>query len=132
MILDEQNIFSDNQKITASCESTNVLNFGKRELAFGTPVELFIQASETFNNLTSLTISVQTAEDEAFSDPVDLIEQTMLLDELKAGSVSTIKFLPKGNLGFVRLYFTVQGTAPTTGKIVAGIADAVQESYHNI
>lgn len=132
MILDEQNIFSDNQKITASCESTNVLNFGKRELAFGTPVELFIQASETFNNLTSLTISVQTAEDEAFSDPVDLIEQTMLLDELKAGSVSTIKFLPKGNLGFVRLYFSVQGTAPTTGKIVAGIADAVQESYHNI
>ena len=132
MILDEQNIFSDNQKITASCESTNVLNFAKRELAFGTPVELFIQASETFNNLTSLTISVQTAEDEAFSDPVDLIEQTMLLDELKAGSVSTIKFLPKGNLGFVRLYFSVQGTAPTTGKIVAGIADAVQESYHNI
>ena len=132
MILDEQNIFSDNQKITASCESTNVLNFGKRELAFGTPVELFIQASETFNNLTSLTISVQTSDDETFSAPVDLIEQTMLLDELKAGSVSTIKFLPKGNLGFMRLYYTVAGTAPTTGKIVAGIADSVQESYHNI
>ena len=132
MILDEQNIFSDNQKITASCESTNVLNFGKRELAFGTPVELFIQASETFNNLTSLTISVQTSDDEAFSAPVDLIEQTMLLDELKAGSVSTIKFLPKGNLGFMRLYYTVVGTQPTTGKIVAGIVDAIQESYHNI
>lgn len=132
MILDEQNIFSDNQKITASCESTNVLNFGKRELAFGTPVELFIQASETFNNLTSLTISVQTSEDETFSAPVDLIEQTMLLDELKAGSVSTIKFLPKGNLGFMRLYYTVAGTQPTTGKIVAGIVDAIQESYHNI
>lgn len=132
MILDEQNIFSDNQKITASCESTNVLNFGKRELAFGTPVELFIQASETFNNLTSLTISVQTSDDEAFSAPVDLIEQTMLLDELKAGSVSTIKFLPKGNLGFMRLYYTVAGTQPTTGKIVAGIVDAIQESYHNI
>ncbi len=132
MILDEQNIFSDNQKITASCESTNVLNFGKRELAFGTPVELFIQASETFNNLTSLTISVQTSDDETFSAPVDLIEQTMLLDELKAGSVSTIKFLPKGNLGFMRLYYTVAGTQPTTGKIVAGIVDAIQESYHNI
>lgn len=132
MILDEQNIFSDNQKITASCESTNVLNFGKRELAFGTPVELFIQASETFNNLTSLTISVQTSDDEAFSAPVNLIEQTMLLDELKAGSVSTIKFLPKGNLGFMRLYYTVAGTQPTTGKIVAGIVDSVQESYHNI
>ena len=132
MILDEQNIFSDNQKITASCESTNVLNFGKRELAFGTPVELFIQASETFNNLTSLTISVQTAEDEAFSDPVDLIEQTMLLDELKAGSVSTIKFLPKGNLGYMRLFYTVNGAAPTKGKLLAAIADGIQESFHNV
>ena len=132
MILDEQNIFSDNQAITSSCESTNVLDFGKRELAFGTPVELFIQVAESFNNLTSLTISVQTSENEAFSEAVDLIEQTILLDELKAGFVSTIKFLPKGNLGFMRLYYTVDGSNPTTGKIVAGIVDATQESYHNI
>ena len=132
MILDEQGLFSNKQAIKASCVSENILDMGKREVSFGTPVELFIQVAEEFNNLTSLTIKVQTATDEEFSDSIDLIEQTMLLDELKAGSVSTIKFLPKGNLGFVRLYFTVQGTAPTTGKIVAGIADAVQESYHNI
>lgn len=131
MILDEQNLFSDNQAITKSCESTNIIDFGKREISFGTPVELFIQVTEDFNNLTSLNIAVQTSEDEDFSDFENLIEQTMLLSELILGNVSNIKFLPKGNLGYLRLYYTVTGSNPTTGSILAGIADSAQESFHN-
>lgn len=133
MILDEQNLFSDNQHITESCASDNVLNFGKREMAFATPVELFIQITEDFNNLTSLTISAQTSEDETFSEALTLIEQTMLLSELKAGAVSNIKFLPKGNLGYIRLYYTVTGAAsPTKGAILAGISDGAQETFNSI
>lgn len=131
MILDEQNLFSDNQAITATAASTNVIDFGKREIAFGTPVELFIQVSEAFNNLTSLTITLQTASTEAFSSPVSLIEQTILLANLTKGAVSTIKFLPQWNLGYMRLYYTITGTAPSTGKILAGIVDGAQESFHN-
>ena len=132
MILDEQGLFSNNQKVTASVASENVLDLGKREVSFGTPVELLIQVSEEFNNLTSLDIKVQTSTDEDFSESIDLIEQTMTLAELKQGSVSAIKFLPKGNLGYMRLFYTVNGTAPTTGKILAGITDGVQESFHNV
>ena len=132
MILDEQNLFSDNQVITKSTASNNVINFGKREIAFGTPVDLFIQVTETFNNLTSLTISVQTSEDEAFSTPIDLIEQTIPVEELTKGDVSNLKFLPKGNLGYMRLNYIVVGTAPTTGAILAGIVDGAQESFHNV
>ncbi len=132
MILDEQNLFSDNQAITATAASTNVLDFGKREIAFATPVELFIQVTEDFNNLTSLTIAVQTSATENFSTAVDLLNQTILAANLKKGTVSTIKFLPKGNLGYIRLYYTVTGTAPSTGKIFAGVSDGVQESFHNI
>lgn len=132
MILDEQGLFSNKQIITGSCVSENVLDLGKREVSFGTPIELFIQIAETFNNLTSLTIKVQTSEDEEFSDVIDLIEHTMLLDELYKGSVSTIKFLPKGNLGYMRLSYTVTGTVPTEGAILAGIVDGVQESFHNV
>ena len=54
MILDEQGLFSNNQKITATAVSTNVLDLGKREVSFGTPVELFIQVTEDFVKLTSL------------------------------------------------------------------------------
>ncbi len=132
MILDEQGLFSNNQKVTASTASENILDLGKREVSFGTPVELLIQVTEDFNNLTSLDIKVQTSVEEDFSDSVDLIEQTMTLSELKKGEVSAIKFLPKGNLGYMRLFYTVNGSAPTKGKILAGITDGVQESFHNI
>lgn len=132
MILDEQNLFSDNQKITASAASENIINFGTREMAAGTPVELFIQVTEDFNNLTNLKFTVQTAADEAFTSPVDLIDQTVALDNLKKGMVSSIKFLPAGNLGYMRLYYTITGsTAPTTGAIFAGISDGIEQSFHS-
>ena len=132
MILDEQSLFSDNQAITATCNSENILDLGNREVSFGTPVEVFIQVTEDFDKLTSLTIKVQSSADESFSSAVSLIEQTILLADLKAGAVSTIKFLPKGNLGYMRLNYTVTGTAPTQGAILAGIVDGNQESFHNI
>ncbi len=131
MILDEQGLFSDNQTVTESCASTNIIEFGKREIAFGTPVEIFIQITETFNNLTSLEIKVQTSEQENFTSAVDLISQKLTLTDLIKGKVSSVKFIPEGNLGYMRLYYTVTGTTPTTGAIFAGITDSHQESFHN-
>ena len=131
MILDEQGLFSNNQKITATTASTNILDLGKREVSFGTPVEVFIQVTEDFDELTSLSIKVQTAIDEEFTTAVDLVEQTILAANLKKGAISSIKFLPKGNLGYMRLMYTVTGTAPTKGSILAGIADGAEESFHN-
>ena len=132
MILDEQGLFSNNQSVLASGVSENILDLGRREVSFGTPIELFIQITEDFDNLTSLTIKVQTSLNEDFSSEVDLIEHVMLLKDLKKGAVSAIKFLPKGNLGYMRLSYTVTGENPSKGKILAGIADGVQESFHNI
>lgn len=133
MILDEQCMFSNKQAITESCPSENVLNLGKREVAFGTPVELFIQICEKFENVTSLTIAVQTDDEEDFSSAVTLVEQTMKTEELVKGAVSNIKFLPKGNLGFMRLYYTVVKSEEreVTGAITAAIADGTEESFHN-
>ncbi len=132
MILDEQSMFSNKQVIKGSCVSDNILDLGKREVSFGTPVEIFIQICETFDNLTNLNIKVQTSLEESFSSPVDLIEQTIALSDLKAGNISSIKFLPKGNLGYMRLSYTVTGTAPEHGSIIAAITDGTQESFHNV
>lgn len=133
MILDEQGLFSNNQAITASCVSTNILDMGKREVSFGTPIELLIKVTEDFNNLTSLSIAIQTSVDEAFTTPVELAESTILLADLKKEKVIPISFLPKGNLGYMRLSYTVTGTtAPTKGKILAAIVDGVEQSFHNI
>lgn len=131
MILDEQGLFSNNQAVTADTASTNIIKLGNREIAFGTPVEMYIQVTEAFNNLTSLTIKVQTSVTENFATAVDLAEQTILLANLTKGAVSSLKYLPTGNLGYMRLYYTVTGTAPTTGKIFAGIVDSQEQGHHN-
>lgn len=130
MILDEQSLFSNLQAVTADAASTNILKFDG-EVAFGTPVEVFIQIAEAFNNLTSLEIKLQTATDAAFTSPVTLVSQTILLTNLTLGAESTIEFLPKGNLGYLRLYYDITGSTPTTGKILAGLVMGREQSYHN-
>ena len=126
MILDEQALFSDNQKITADAASTNIIKLGSGDFSLGTPVPIFIQVTEAFNNLTSLEIKIQTATDEAFTTPVTLSSQTILLAALVKGAQSSLNFLPQGNLGYIRLYYDVTGTAPTTGKILAGLTTGIQ------
>ena len=60
MLLDAQSLFSDNQAITASAASTNVVKFGSGNCTF---VPLLIQVTQNFATLTSLTVTVQTATD---------------------------------------------------------------------
>lgn len=132
MILDEQGLFSNNQAITATCVSTNVLDMGKREVSFGTPIPLLIKVTEDFDKLTSLSVSVETSLDEGFTTPVKLTETTITLANLKKDKVIPIEFLPKGNLGYMRLKYTVTGTAPTQGKVLAAIPDGVEQSFHNV
>lgn len=129
MILDNQTLFSDAQAVTASAASTNILNLAPRAtgLAFdvgrGVNVPLMIKVTEAFNNLTSLTVSIQTDDNVGFASPTTIATTPAIpLASLLAGYVFPIDFLPRGiSEQYLRLYYTVAGTAPTTGKITAGI-----------
>ena len=122
MLLDAQSLFSDAQAITATAASTNVVKFGKGEFTF---VPLLIQVVEDFATLTSLTIKVQTATDEAFTTAVDLASATIAAADLTAGKVAPINYIPSGNLGYIRIYYTVTGSNATAGKITAGVVAGV-------
>ena len=132
MLFDSQSIFSENQAIAATTVSQNIINMGEGEAAFGTPKPLVIQVNEDFNNLTSLTVDVETASDEDFSSPTVLQSSTALLADLKTGFSFPITVLPKGNKSYMRLKYTVTGTAPTTGKITAGITAANSQGWQDI
>ena len=137
MRIDNEMIFSDNQKLTASAASTNIVKLastenGLTEVAFGKPIPLLIQVTEDFNNLTSLKVGVQTSDDEDFSSPTTLVEATLELASLKAGKKFPIKEIPAGNKGYARLYYTVTGTTPTTGAITAAVVDAIDNSYQDM
>lgn len=121
MYLDKQQMFSEDQAVTASAASTNVLDLGSAD-AGRSGLEVFARVSEAFNNLTSLGVKLQTATDAAFTTPVDLpAQETDLLAALTLNKEIIKTKLPHGCLRYVRLYFTVTGTAPTTGKITAGL-----------
>lgn len=130
MLLDAQSLFSDGQEITSGViNSTNVVRFGAGDVSF---VPVLIQAVEDFTNLTSLNVKIQTSSDEGFSQAVDLIDSTMKLEELKTGARFPICHLPKGNLGYLRLVYTVDGSAETTGKITAGVVIGNGLSFHEV
>lgn len=134
MILDEQAIFSDKQAVTVDAASTNIIKF-KGEVAFGTPIEIFGEIVEAFKSteVASIVVKLQTDDNAAFSSATDLVTET--LSAITLGTKFKLKYLPKGNEGYVRLYydltFKTGVSAATEGKITAGIVDGSPESYHN-
>ena len=118
MLLDNQNLFCENQSITTGTTySQNIIAFGKNDVSF---VPLVIQVVEDFEGLTSLKVTIQTSSDSAFESSTDLAMSELALSELKAGKTFPITFLPRGNMGYMRLMFSVVGTA-TAGKITSGV-----------
>lgn len=142
MILDSQAIFSDAQAVTATAPSTNTIDLGAtgtviytssaivRDIGRGRPIPLLVEVVEAFNNCTSLQVDVQTDDNAAFSSPKVVETQVILLANLTLGAkFDGMRFLPPGtNERYVRLNYTLVGTAPTTGKITAGLVAAHQDN----
>lgn len=140
MIFDKTNLFSDAQAITATAASTNVIDLGAadtpvhgaaaigRDLGKGNKVGLHVQCVEAFDNLTSLKITLQKDTVENFASAETVIEVTVLLADLVAGYVLPVPALPRGtDQRYLRMYYTVTGTAPSAGAITAGLVFAAEE-----
>lgn len=141
-IFSAQDRFSNAQAITASAVSTNVIDLGAsgipyghsaaitRDQGVGNQVPLLIQVVTTFATLTSLTVSVQTSTDEAFTSPVTVLAtQAIPAATLVAGYKFNISELPEGTrLRYVRLNYTVAGSNATAGAITAAVVPARQNN----
>lgn len=137
MILSAQSLFSDDQAITASADSTNVYDLGvagtpydaaaalNRDIGKGAGVPILVQVTEDFNNLTSLTVNISTGATTALGTTV--ASQTIALADLVAGKQMSIVVLPNDiTERYLGVEYVVTGTAPTTGKVTAGITMGVQ------
>jgi hypothetical protein len=127
MIFDLTTLLSNAQAITATAASSNNEDLSPtapgivRDIGKGKQIPLLIQVVETFNNLTSLTIAIQTDDNGGFPSPKTVWSQTVVLADLIAGKVIVPEYIPRGtDERYMRLYYTVTGTAPSTGKITAG------------
>ena len=132
MIFSAQQLFSDDQAITASADSTNVIDLGVRATPFGavaaltgdigkgTMIPLLAQVTEAFNTLTTLEIKVSTGATTALGTTI--LSQTIALADLVVGKQLSFCVLPKDiTERYLGIEYVVVGTAPTLGKITAGI-----------
>lgn len=140
-ILSNELLFSNQQAITASAASTNIVDLGapgtpyraaaalNRDIGAGNPIPFSLQVEEAFNNLTSLAVALQVDDDVAFGSPKTVWTETILLADLVVGKKPNLRNLPHGvDERYMRFYYTVTGTAPTTGKVTAGISMGVQSN----
>jgi len=118
MIIDNELVLSDEQAITASANSTNVLDLNTAERAPGNPLCIASYVNEDFNNLTSLEFKVQSCAVEGFSSGVvDHQKVVVAAADLVKGKKVDLGKLLDGTLQYVRVAYTVTGTNPTTGKV---------------
>lgn len=145
MIFDNTLLFSDAQAITADAASTNVVDLGAtgtpygdtralvRDIGKGAPkVPLWVSVTETFNNLTSLEILLQVDDNSAFGSPRTVSRSGAIpLADLTAGkAIDYPDYVPQGaNERHFRLFYDITGTAPTTGKLTAGVVADRQTNF---
>lgn len=143
MIFDNTLLFSDAQAITADAGSTNTVDLGAtgtpyggialvRDIGKGSKIPLSITVVETFNNLTSLAVSLQVDDNSSFSSAKTVVlSAPILAAALVAGAqIEVPDYIPQGaNERYMRLYYDITGTAPTTGKITAGVVAARQTNF---
>lgn len=136
MIIDQQNLFSDAQAITATANSSNVIDTlpsggpnTKSGIGDGEDMTLFAQVgSAAFAGGTSLQIQLVSADDSALSTNATVHYDTgaVALASLTAKARLIGVDLPYGKFRrYVGLKYTVVGTM-TAGAITAGLVKDLQ------
>src|SRR3546814_6230595 len=132
MIMDNTLVFSDGQAITADAGSTNVIDLGATGTPYGAAsalvrdigkggcnISLYVGVVEAFNTLTSLQISLQVDDNAAFSSAKTVAQSAAIpLADLTLGAeIAFPDYVPEGtDERYMRLYYDVTGTAPTTDR----------------
>lgn len=116
------------QAITATAVSTNVIDTrqpgGTPALVnlglTGKPLYLIVVAVAAFNNLTSLTTTLESSAATDLSSSTVHASVTTALANLTAGAVIARIPLPVDNYKrYLGTRYTVTGTAPSTGSVIA-------------
>lgn len=125
MILDKALQLSHEQAVTASAASTDYVDLKTAGAAY-VPVFVVATVDASFATLTSLTITIQTATDSAFTSPETLISSGAIpVASLTAGAEVFKERLPIKTKRYVRAYYTVTGSNATAGKITLNMAKDV-------
>ncbi len=143
MLSDALGTFSNQQAITTSAASTNSIDLGatgtpkpghsvalKRDIGRGNPVNIRVQVTEAFATCDSLKVAVQSDDDSAFGSAVTVLEtEAIAVASLTVGYVFNLQWIPRNtDERYVQLYYTIAGSAATTGKVWAAVVESAQDN----
>ncbi|WP_415718291.1 Bbp16 family capsid cement protein [Maridesulfovibrio sp.] len=118
MYLDKELCFCEEQKITASAVSQNVIYAGEDCGSSGNVKLKVLVDGEDFATLTSMRVGVQASESEEFTLFDTLFESGSIpVAELKQGYSFPLPSLPVTHKAYLRLSFTVIGSNASAGKV---------------
>lgn len=125
-------VVAEQGPITATAASTDYIDLlSAKDIGAGQMLVPFVRVAQAFNNLTDLTIAIEGAPDDGTGAPNWGSKKVLCSYKAVLAELSTVNkpvvglpAIPAG-LGstyrHLRAYFTVNGTAPTTGKLVVGL-----------
>jgi len=126
MILDKQALFSEDQALTTTAVSTNIIDLGADTTGTVTPntkgmIELFAQITADTATGTSVKVSLYMDNDEAFGSATLIGDTAVIVTaSLVAGYKFALPRLPLPVERYLRLTYTIVGTYDA-GTITAGI-----------
>ena len=141
MIIDSQALFSDDQAVTATAVSSNIIDLGatgtvpggstalSRDIGKGTPVEILIQwtVAAVSGGASTVTVDLETDDNSSFSSATTLATTGAIAKAtLVAGYQMKIYYMPRGAERYIRLNYTVAIANLTAGAVTAGIVAGVQ------
>lgn len=128
MYLDKQNLFSQNQAVTAAAAADNTVDLGPGDTGPSENISLFANAGTAFTGAGTLVVEVQTADEVnagALVTPVTVATYPVANATLKAGGKLVAARLPHGMKRYAGLNYAVTGTL-NAGTITAGLVWDVQ------
>ena len=116
MILDAMLLFSEDQKLTGTKESS-VVDFQEPGDAVGQELTIRVIVAETFAGATGLQIKLQTSIDKSAWEDVIMTPSIAAAKLTRGAEVFRVR-TPNGLKRYARLQYVVSGTA-TAGSVTA-------------
>lgn len=140
MIIDLNLLFSEDQAVTATAISTNVIRLpamgtapgntaalSPRNLGAGNDMPILLQVTESFATATSVTVTIETSAAAALTSATVLYSSGAIpIATLVAGYRLPMRWLPDAPLlEYLGIRYTIGGSNATAGKFTAALATEV-------
>ena len=116
MYIDRQNLFGQDQAVTASAATTDYIDRERPEIL------VLCTQDVTAAGAATVTVAMQTDDNSSFSTPVNLVlSDAIPKASLTAGTQVLRVAVPYGTERYLRLFYTVATGPLTAGKFTSGL-----------